>query len=105
MEIITICGSYKFQKEMKEMAEIFELQGNCVLTPIDLTKQKEFYTVEDFSVLGEMHKEKIKLCDTVLVINVNDYIGESTRSEIEFAKKLNKKVIYYTDIINFENNN
>ena len=45
-----------------------------------------------------MHKERIKLSDAILVVNVNDYIGSSTKSEIEFAKSLNKEIIYYTDI-------
>ena len=51
-------------------------------------------------MLDKMHKEKIKLSDAILVVNVNNYIGSSTKSEIEFAKKLNKEIIYYTDIIN-----
>lgn len=95
MKVITICGSYKFQKEMKEIAEKLELEGNCVLTPIDLTKDKENYTQEDFNILGLMHKEKIRISDAIMVVNINNYIGESTKSEIEFAEKLNKEIIYY----------
>ena len=34
MKIITICGSLKFIKEMLEIAEKKELEGNCVLLPI-----------------------------------------------------------------------
>ena len=47
-----------------------------------------------------MHREKIKISDTILVVNVNGYIGSSTKNEIEYAKSLNKEVIYYTDLIN-----
>ena len=97
MKIITICGSYKFQKELKEITEKLALQGNCMLTPIELTKEKEAYSQEELKCLGEMHKEKIRLADAILVVNVNDYIGESTRSEIEFAKSLNKEVLYYSN--------
>jgi len=46
-----------------------------------------------------MPEEKIKLSDAILVVNANNYIGESTKSEIEFAKLLNKEIIYYTDLI------
>ena len=49
-------------------------------------------------MIDKMHKERIKLSDAILVVNVNDYIGSSTKSEIEFAKSLNKEIIYYTDI-------
>lgn len=50
-------------------------------------------------MLDKMHKEKIKLADAILVVNVNGYIGNSTKSEIEFAKSLNKEILYYTDLI------
>ena len=50
-------------------------------------------------MIDKMHKEKIKLSDAILVVNVNNYIGNSTKSEIEFAKSLNKEVMYYTDLI------
>lgn len=100
MKIITVCGSYKFKKEMSEITEKMALKGNCMLTPIELTKpNKEAYTEDEALMIDKMHKEKIKLSDAILVVNVNGYIGSSTKSEIEFAKKLNKEIIYYSDII------
>lgn len=35
--------------------------------------------------LDELHKRKIDLADEVLILNVNGYIGTSTRSELEYA--------------------
>lgn len=99
MKIITICGSLKFQKEMIEVAERMELKGNCVLPVIYPTKEdKDAYTEEEHRMLDKMHKEKIKLSDAILVVNVGGYIGSSTKSEIEFAKSLDKEIIYYTDL-------
>ncbi len=60
---------------------------------------KEEYTEEEARIIGGMHKEKIKLSDAILVVNVNDYIGESTKREIEYAKSLNKEILYYTDLV------
>ena len=37
-------------------------------------------------MLDDMHKRKIDMADEIFVINVGGYIGESTRSEIEYAK-------------------
>ena len=71
MKIITLCGSLKFKKEMMEIAEKMALLGNCILTPIY----------------------------PIIVVNVNNYIGDSTSLEIEYAKKLEKKVIYYTELL------
>ena len=100
MKVITVCGSYKYQKEMQEITEKLALQGNCLLTPIELTKKnKDAYSIKELALLGNMHKEKIKLSDAILVVNVNNYIGESTKSEIEYAKSLDKEIIYYTDLI------
>ncbi len=100
MKIITICGSYKFKKEMMEIAEKMTLKGNCVLTPNDLTNtDKDSYTEEEIEMIDKMHKEKIKLSDAILVVNVNGYIGNSTNSEIKYAKSLNKEILYYTDLI------
>ena len=100
MKIITVCGSYKFKKEMTVITEKMALQGNCMLTPIELTKSdKDAYTEEEASMLDQMHKEKIKLSNAILVVNVNGYIGNSTQSEIEYAKSLNKEILYYTDLM------
>ena len=100
MKIITVCGSYKFRKEMVEVTEKLALQGNCMLTPIELSKpNKEAYTEKEAEMLDKMHKEKIKLADAILVVNVNDYIGNSTKTEIEYAKLLGKEVLYYTDLL------
>ena len=41
-----------------------------------------------------MHKRKIDMADEIFVINVDGYIGESTKSEIEYAKRTGKKVNY-----------
>ena len=100
MKVITVCGSYKFKKEMNEITEKMALKGNCMLTPIELTKpNKEAYTKAEALMIDKMHKEKIKISDAILVVNVNGYIGNSTKSEIEFAKSLNKEVLYYTDLV------
>ena len=42
--------------------------------------------------LAELHFEKIRLADEILVLNVDGYVGPSTRAEIEFARSLSKKI-------------
>ena len=41
-----------------------------------------------------MHKHKIDMADEIFVINPGGYIGESTKSEIEYALAANKPVRY-----------
>lgn len=99
MKIITVCGSLRFKKEMMDVCEKMELQGNCVLSPIYPTNpDKDAYTDKEVEVLDKMHKEKIKLSDAIMVVNVGGYVGSSTKSEIEYAKSLGKEIMYYTDL-------
>ena len=93
-KVITMCGSYKFMNEIIFHTERLELEGNCVLSPISLTKNKSAYKQEDFVLLGLLHKQKIDLSDAIFVVNVNHYIGESTKSEIKYAKQKGKEIIY-----------
>lgn len=99
MKIITVCGSLRFIKEIMEITEQMDLQGNCMLSIVYPTKDKDDYSEEEIMMLNKMHKERIRISDAILVVDVNHYIGESTRSEIEFAKSLNKEIMYYTDLV------
>ena len=95
MKIITMCGSLKFQKEMMEMAEKLELEGNAVITPIYPTNEnKDAYTEKEVEILDKMHKEKIKISDAIYVVNVGGYIGSSTQSEIAYATEHGKTIRY-----------
>ena len=93
-KIITICGSLKFKDEMMKVALQMELEGNVVLTPLFPVSNANALTTEEICMLGKMHKEKIKMSDAIIVININSYIGDSTRSEIEYAEVLNREVMY-----------
>ena len=99
MKIITLCGSLKFKKEMMEIAEKMALDGNCVLTPVYPVLENYKRTARQLELLKEAHFKKIELSDSILVVNINNYIGNSTNLEIEYAKKLGKEIIYYIDLI------
>lgn len=96
MKVITVCGSLKFYQQMIEVAEKYELEGNCMLVPIynPSKPSKDDFSSEEALMLDKMHQEKIKLSDAILVVNVDGYIGNSTKKEIEFAKSLGKEIIY-----------
>ncbi len=99
MKIITLCGSLKFKKEMMTVAEKMALKGDCVLTPVYPVLENMERTEEQLIKLKEAHFKRIELSDAILVVNVNNYIGDSTNLEIEYAKKLDKEIIYYTDLM------
>ena len=91
----------KFINEMMDIAEKLELEGNCLLMPLFNSNRpnKDSYTEEEGKILDQMHKERIKLADAIIVVNKDNYIGSSTSKEIEFAKSLNKEILYYTDLV------
>lgn len=98
MKIITLCGSLKFKKEMMIIAEKMALEGNCILTPVYPILENYERTDEQLKKLKEAHFKRIELSDAILVVDVNNYVGNSTNLEIEYAKKLGKEIIYYTDL-------
>lgn len=99
MKIITLCGSLRFQKEMMKVAEEMALKGNCILTPVYPVSENSKRTEEQMQKLKEAHFKRIELSDAILVVNVNNYIGNSTNLEIEYAKRLGKEILYYTDLL------
>lgn len=84
-----------------EITEIMAKSGICMLTPVYRTGKYEC-SDEEKKLLGEAHFEKIKLSDSILVVNVDNYIWESTNKEIEYAKSLGKEIIYYTNLIKWD---
>lgn len=94
--IITLCGSTKFKKEFIAVQKELSLKGYLVITVglFGHSGDKEVWDDGIKVMLDTMHKHKIDLAEAIFVINPNNYIGESTRSEIEYAKKNNKSIYY-----------
>ena len=99
MKIVTLCGSLKFKNEMMTVSEKMALEGYCILTPVYPVLENMKATEEQLIKLKEAHFKRIELSDAILVVNINNYIGDSTKLEIDYAKKLGKEIIYYTDLI------
>lgn len=95
-KIITICGSLRFQDQQMITAERLELEGNAVISCIypPPNFDKDSYIKEQGDMLDKMHKAKIDISDAIFVVNVGGYVGTSTKSEIEYAKKTGKEVMW-----------
>ncbi|MFC8125942.1 hypothetical protein [Streptomyces sp. NPDC057302] len=96
--IVVICGSTRFMAEMAE-AELLETiarPAKIVVKPgCDMKSSHDLWSdpVEAQALkirLDALHRSKIVLADEVLV--VGDYIGDSTRAEIVYARSLGKPV-------------
>ena len=98
-KVITLCGSIKFKETFLKEQEKLTLEGNIVFSPNFFTTiKKEEITSNTKKMLDKIHRQKIDMSDEILVINVDGYIGESTKSEIEYALKNGKAVKYLEEI-------
>jgi hypothetical protein len=94
--IVCLCGSTRFSQAFAD-ANLFEtLAGRIVLSIGCNTKSDDDLVkagvVINKDALDTLHLHKIDLCDEVLVLNVGDYIGVSTKREVEYAQRLGKRV-------------
>lgn len=92
-KVLTLCGSIRFMKKILEVHEELELQGYVVIGIVQHVR-KEPYTPDEEDLLDVIHKIKIDIADGIYVVNVDGYIGSSTRSEIEYAQKTGKEIYY-----------
>lgn len=87
--VITICGSMRFANDMEAKAKQLIKNGYNVKLPVK--NGRETYTDDE---LEAIHKNKIATSDAILVMNIGGYIGESTRKEIEYAKRKGIDIFY-----------
>ena len=95
-KVITLCGSTRFKEQFLEAQKRLTLEGNIVISVglFGHSGDDEVWAPGTKEMLDDMHKRKIDMADEIYVINVGGYIGESTRSEIEYAKKSGRGVRY-----------
>ena len=94
--VITLCGSTRFKEQFLEAQKRLTLEGNIVISVglFGHSGDNEVWAEGTKVMLDDMHKRKIDMADAIYVINVGGYIGESTRSEIDYAKKHGKQILY-----------
>jgi len=73
------------------------MDGKIVLSPAFYSKAEGIeYSPKTAEHLWNLHLDKIDMSDGIFVIDVGEYIGESTKKEIEYAKSRGKFVKYYS---------
>ena len=96
--IITLCGSTKFKDEFMDAQKELTLEGHIVISVGCFGHADPDPRIEPLKdMLDKMHFQKIDMADAIYVINVDGYIGKSTGREIEYAKSLDKIIIYHEE--------
>lgn len=98
--IVCLCGSTRFSRHFQEANLRETLAGRVVLTiGCDMKSDDQLFAsmsaderarVKDR--LDRLHLDKIDLADEVLILNVEGYMGESTRREYAYALEGHKRV-------------
>ncbi len=87
----------KFENEMKKIAFDLEIKHNMCVLQCVYNEEKSKLVGKEIAALNSAHFRKIELSDAIYVVNLNDYIGEQVKKEIDFSKTLGKEVIFHTD--------
>lgn len=104
-KIVTLCGSTRFRKEFEQVQKKLTLDGYVVISvglfghsgDDEVWEGKtEGEITETKKMLDDMHRQKIDMADEIYVIDVDGYIGSSTKGEIEYASLQGKNIRYYS---------
>lgn len=94
-KIVCIIGSSRFKKFHMGVAQRATLSGKIVLIA------GFFHHVDNCPITDaqkrmtdELCLRKVEIADEVFVVNVNGYIGESTKEAIAYARELHKPIQY-----------
>ena len=98
LTIVCLCGSTRFVSLFDYYNIKFTLEGKVVLSIscVASSDDKSNLTPVVKAQLDLLHKHKILISDEVFIINENNYIGESTQSELDFARSLKKVISFHS---------
>ncbi|MDZ7701576.1 MAG: hypothetical protein U5J98_05630 [Halobacteriales archaeon] len=89
-EVVCLCGSTRFKEAYRAENKRLTLEGAVVLSVAffgHADGESVAISGAEKERLDAVHKRKIDLADRVHVINVDGYVGDSTRSEIAYARE------------------
>jgi hypothetical protein len=94
---ITLCGSAKYEAYWHEANKLLGLAGHIcysLMTFPSIEGSKSWYTPDQKWMLDLAHFAKIEESDAVVMLNIDNYLGESSTRELLWARMRNKKVFW-----------
>lgn len=100
-KIVCLCGSRKFIDTFIEVSFQEALEGKIVLS-IEWSDRKELKLTSDDRIrLDILQLRKIEMADEIVIIDVDGYVSESTKREIEYARSLGKNLRWWSEEVEF----
>lgn len=96
-DTIVLAGSTRFRDHFREVERALTMEGVIVLPPAFFAKAEGVeYPPEVVAHLWNLHLDKIDIADGLYVVDVDGYIGDSTKKEIEYARQRGKYIRWYS---------
>ncbi len=94
---IYLVGSIKFQDYFIKIESILQIIYNKIVSicSVDGLLNKNRFSTKEWDKLQEVALKKLHNQDAILVLDVNGYIGDHSKEEIEFFERKMKRPIYY----------
>ena len=94
---IYLVGSSRFKDYFIKIESILQIiyQKQVYICSIDGLLNKELFSEKEWEKLQTIALQKLHNHDAILIINVDDYIGDHSKEEIEYFEQVIKKPIYY----------
>ncbi|UCC20557.1 MAG: hypothetical protein JSV62_04525 [Promethearchaeota archaeon] len=94
---IYLVGSAKFKDSFIKIESILQIIHNKLVSicSIDGLLNKSSFSFKEWEKLQEIALRKLHFQEVILVIDIDGYIGEHTKEEIDYFKKNIQKPIYY----------
>ncbi len=96
-KIIYLVGSIKFKDSFIKIESILQIIHKKLVSicSVDGLLNKSEFSTKEWDLLQEIALAKLPYQEAILVLDVNGYIGDHSREEIEYFEKKFKKPIYY----------
>lgn len=95
--ILTLCGSARYEPYWHEANKQLGLAGHIcfsLMTFPSVEGAKTWYTEDQKWTLDLAHFAKIDASDGVVMLNIDNYLGESSLRELKWARMKNKQVFW-----------
>lgn len=102
---ITLCGSTRFEAQFHEWNHKLAVAGHTVYSLSLFGREaadegkagNKLITETEKITLDLVHLDKIMNSDAIVVIDVDEYVGFSTKREIQWARMQGKRVYWITE--------
>ena len=105
MKPLTLCASMRFTQEMQALALTLEINHGFNVLQCTYNPKEIAISETEKQAIVDAHIKKIDLSDAIYVVDIDGYIGQSVKEEIDYAKSQGKEIIFHSQFSNTDATN